>query len=278
MTLSRTFPYLYKDLTGEGAPPSTLLTQSGFQQDGVSYFGSLLEPRTLDFKAVIQSGDRSNLMAMRDKIMRVFNPRLGKGVLLYNNGEADYRIEGAVYDGPHPIKGAGNESATMQSFDIGIYCPRPAWTSHVQYAEKLVGFIGGLRLPYRIPYKLAEHGDKKVIDYQETLAAPLLVEFRGPATMPRITLEETGLYIESTLEILEGEKLFVDTFPYNFDAYKEDVNGNRIPAMNYISGASAQLLLKQDFVLSYGINTLSFIAASGNPEVYLYWRKQYPGV
>ena len=55
LTLKDTFPYLVQNLTGMGAPNVSALIQRGFQQDGVSFYGNLLEPRIISFRVIISS-------------------------------------------------------------------------------------------------------------------------------------------------------------------------------------------------------------------------------
>ena len=55
ITLSDTFPYLVQSIEGLGAPDSELMMQKGYQQDGVSYYGSLLDHRIISFQAVISN-------------------------------------------------------------------------------------------------------------------------------------------------------------------------------------------------------------------------------
>lgn len=272
LTLSRTFPYLLQNLDGLGSPPITQLTQKGFQQDGVTHFGNLLESRLINFRAVIKDSDRSALIEKRKEIMRVFNPKLGNGVLIYENDDVKYRIECLVYDGPHEIIGQSERTALIQSFDVGLFCPSPAWEGNVQNSLKMVGFVGGLTFPVTLPLSLAIQGDQVEIDYSGTLDAPLLIEFRGPAATPKITKVETGELVEVDLELLSGEKLFIDTTPGAINVFKDDGAGNLTSAFNYIDHTSIYFLLTQ------GTNTLSFEAASGSPEVYLYWRDQFLGV
>lgn len=272
VTLGRTFPYLLQNIEGVGAVASTLLSQRGFQQDGVTYLGSLLEPRMVHFRVIIQDGSREGLLAKRAEILRVFNARLGQGVLRYEDDVTTYRIEAAVCDGPNPITGVKGESATMQSFDIGLYCAKPAWESEEAYEVSISSLDGGMELPLRLPFSLAEMGKTKQIDYQGTLDAPLLVVFDGPAVMPKLTKRETGEYMEVNVALQEGEKLYLDTTPSAINVYTVDANGAKQSAFNYINPQTSY------FMLTQGMNTISFSASDGEPKVHLYWRTQYVGV
>ena len=271
VTLSQTFPYLWQDLDGITAPRPLCLTRRGFNQDGQSYFGSLLEPRYITFRAIINDSTKQELLEKRAEILRVFNPRLGLGELLYENGVNTYYIKASVFDGPNDVLKANSSNSNMQSFDIGLFCPQPGWESTIEHSEKLIGFIGGLTLPFTLPQTLAEQGSKVEINYSGTLDAPILVEFHGPGTMLKIIKEETGEYIEVDVELTADEKLYIDTTPGAYDVYTEDVSGNKTSAFNKVKPYISY------FQLTKGINTLSFSAASGEPEVYVKWRNQFIG-
>ncbi len=272
VALSQTFPYLLQNLDGISAPPATMLTGRGFQQDGISYYGSLLEPRTINLRAVIYDKNRQGLLDKRAEIMRVFNPRLREGILFYENDVNKYRIDAVVFDGPHEIIDTSSRTAAMQCFDIGFYCPKPAWESVVEDSRKLEGFVGGMTFPYTLPFSLATQGDQIMISYPGTLDAPLLIEFRGPATKPKIMKNETGEYIEIDVELLADERLFINTTPAEIDVYVEDESGSRQSAFNYIDPLSSY------FMLTQGLNTISFSASSGEPEVYIKHRTQYVSI
>lgn len=286
ITLKDTFPYLLQNLEGLGSPEISVLTQKGFQQNGTSYFGNLLNPRLISFRIVISADERSELIAMREKVFQVFNPGIGKGELIYINGEGRYQINCSVYVGPKEIISPGLRNASMQSFEIALFCPRPAWEIEKDSVE-MVGFSGGVeflapevslegRNPFAFGYEnslmLGTQSDYVLIDYKGTLAAPLLIVFEGPANLPKITKINTGEYVKVNLELFEGDKLYINTQPDAIDVYKEDSEGTKTPAFNYIDTDSSY------FLLTPGENEISFSAGSGEPTVHIKYFEQYVGV
>lgn len=267
---SRTFPYLLQNLTGIGAPPVTTLPQRGFQQDGVSFFGTLLEPRTIDFDLFIKGSSRADLMDKRAEIMEVFNPKLGLGTLTYSNDVGSWQIPAAVYDGP--IDSENMMNSLIQSFQVGLFCPNPAWQSVEENASIMGGDINGLTLgEMTLPFILATIGEDIEVDYEGTLDAPLLIEFSGVSSMPKLTKQETGETIEVEVDLLEGQSLYIDTDPNDINIYML-VDGVKTPALNYIKADS------EYFLMTKGKNTFKFSSASGEPEVKIMWRDRYIGV
>ena len=269
LEIAQSIPFFLQEIRGLGAPLVTPLVQTGYNQDGTSYYGSLMQPRNIDIDVYVKGASLTDIIQKRRLIFDVFNPKLGEGTLVYSNDIGSWQISGTVYDGPAEINGIS--SPYIQRFQIGLYCPDPAFKSIAQNKHKLVGFVGGLEVPVIFPFSLATQGDLIEIEYTGDLDAPLLIEFRGAATNPKITKEETGETIEVAVSLESDQSLWVDTTPNNIDVYTE-TDGLKVSAFNDVKSNNKY------FMLTSGKNTLSFSAASGDPEVYLYWYTQYVGV
>ena len=263
------YPFLLQDLDKDFAPV-TILEDSSFNQDGANFYGTLVQPRNIAFDVVVKGTNSSDLIDKCELLLKVFNPKRGPGILIYDNGIKRRRIAAIVSYGPKKADMISNP--TRLKYSIGLYCPSATWESVEQQALKMVGFIGGMELPVELPCILATQGDQVEINYEGTMEAPLLIEFRGPATSPKIVKKETNEFIEVNLELLEYETLFVETNQGKIKAYKYDEEGNTLSAFNYLNP------LNSYFQLSEGINTISFEATAGTPEVFLYYRTQYIGV
>ena len=264
---SETLPYLITELD-LGDPQVTTMQDKNYNQDGEQYYGSRLDMRSIDFTVCLEGTSEEDVLDMRRQAYRVLNPRLGLGTLIYYDGYRRWRIQATV----SYLTTRDEIDETIKELDVGLNAPDPAWESDAQHAIKLVGAIGGLSFPKSYPIAYAKQGDQCEIDYQGTLDAPLLIEFRGPATMPKIMKKESGEFIEVDVDLVDGEKLYISTVPTDIDAYIIDASGERQSAFHYIKPVKSYLQLTQ------GMNTLAFSAASGSPEVYLYWRDRYVGV
>lgn len=263
------FPYFLQNVRGLGPTISTPLTQKRFQQDGFDYYGSSLEPRYIDFELYIKGSSRADLINKRHEVFDILNPKLGKGSLLFENDLGEWAIEGAIYDGPHDAEIIKN--TYVQKFEIGILCPDPSFKNPLQMKERLLGLVGGLQIPFYIPISIGDSDTIIPIDYNGTLDAPLLFEFRGEASMPKITKLETGEYIEIETDLEFGESLFINTEFNNIDVYKVN-DGEVINAFADIKTGSNY------FQLTRGQNTLVASSASGTPEAYASWNNRYIGV
>lgn len=268
LTISDSWPFVLEDIRGTESPSIRLLTQQQYQQDGIDLYGTLLNPRYIDVSIAIKGDDQAQVDERRNELIDLFSGRCGIGLLKYTNEMGTYQIGAQVYDGP--VDGAPLPGYKGQRINIGFYCPKPAWESTLLTTKKMVGFTGGLTLPLTLPLKLADQGDILDINYAGTLDAPLLIEFRGPATMPKIWNQDDET-IEVELSLAEGESLFINTLPNDVDIYKV-INNVQINANNYVKFGNNY------FQLIKGLNTLQFSSASGDPEVYISWRTQMIGI
>ena len=271
LSASRGFPYFLEFLSGVGSTEPEVLTQHRYQQDGKDYYGSLLEPREMEATLWVKGDSKSDFMMKRQTLLDVFNPKLGLGTLTYQNDTGSWQIEALVQAAPS-ADATRLKNAYVQCFALKLMCPDPAWESIEEYDLTLIGAVGGLTLPMGLPMICGQQEDAQTINYTGTLDAPLKIEFRGPVTMPKIIKNETGEEIAVELEIETGEKLYVITNPNDYDVYKLSATGEKTSAFNYIKADS------QYFSLTNGTNTLTFSAAGGALEAYIYWHNRYVGV
>ncbi len=156
-------------------------------QDGANYYSTVLEARLISFDVYIQGESRSELVEKRNEVMRVFNPKLGMGTLYYydivDGMEAVAKKIECVTDGE--IIYGEKLNAVTQKVSITMLAPNPTFSGLTEYENKLIGFVGGLEMPYEMPFLLATQGDSAEIDYDGDADAPLLIEFRGEATRRR---------------------------------------------------------------------------------------------
>ena len=272
LEIAESWPFVLESIKGCDAASVKLKTKPMFNQNGINYYGSLLNPRYIDCTIVAKHTKEKDLNDSVQKLYDVFNSTTEKGVLTvtFDRGRTQVtkQIEAVVYDGP--AEGAQLPGENAIRMHIGFFCPDPPWKNVVEQSLKLVGFVGGLTLPFTLPFSLATQGDIKEIDYDGTVTAPLLIEFRGPASMPKIWKDETGETIEVEVDIAEGESLFINTHPTDIYAYTVK-DGVTTSAMNYVK------VENEYFGLTKGKNTLKFSASSGSPEVYVNYRDCYIG-
>lgn len=257
--------------SGLSAAEVSAQTLSGFDQHGVCYYGSLLQPRTIAVSVVLVRESAQSLAQARQRMLSVFNPLL-KGVLyIAPLGEAFTHAVDCVVIEPPTMKNAGSNH--FQMFDLSFYVPSGVIRSANKHDIRMEGFVGGLKWPLRFPIRFAQRGNVQRIDYAGHLPAPLTVSFLGPARDPRVNNITSGKYIQLDVELRENERIVVDNDPAGPKVYLE-YNGAVTPAFHRID-PDCDL---GDFDLALGINDLNYVAGAGNPVAGLCWHDLYTGV
>jgi len=279
LTFARGFPYMLEHIGGIGTVLSKPLTQRGFMQDGSRYFGSLLEPREMSLILWIQGTTREDLLAKRNGVLSVFNPKAGEGKLTYSNDSGTWQIAATVTQTPQ-IDTVHN--ALVQRFSIALYCADPAWleAGEGEQEESFTAFDGGVSFPANCyagdntvdtPLTFGTQGDTVTIDNQGNLETPLLIEFKGPGLRHRMVNTATGEKVELVLPLKASESVFVNTKPQSIEAYRM-VNGKKVMAFNYLNPASKY------FSLSPGENNIMFSAAHGEATATVTYTERFVGV
>ncbi|HHX82458.1 MAG TPA: phage tail family protein [Pseudomonadaceae bacterium] len=247
VVLGDSAPYILTKLEGAGAVQADIQTQKAPYQDGVTHINTLLEPRSLSIELTVLGADEAETYARRRKLVQVLNPKLGAGVLRYEVGGIVREIEAVPELAPvfPPDRVHGD---VMQPGLLQLLCPSPFWMEAYTESEEIVTWIGGLRFPWRLPSRFAMKGPKIInIVNQGDVETPVRIEFRGPATNPRVTNQTSGEYIQVNRELLHGDLLVIAT---DFGAKRVEINGQNV--FNWIDlGSTFWQLQVGDNVIEY---------------------------
>lgn len=270
------FPYILGRNSGFSSNDVITQMSKGYNQNGMYYYGSLDGPRIINITAYYKYADDYEGKQRQKDIARVFNPRLGMGQLIYEDSAGRYTIDAAVSLKPVIYRTTEKEYAMMRAFDVVLTCPKPDWLSYESYQIKMVDFLGGLTLPFSLPFTLADRGDGGRVDYEGDNPASVVLDFRvaegGTSVInPRIENQQ-GEYIKIEKTITEGQKMLIDTNPDAPSVTFADEYGNESDAWDSLVFGS------KFFQLNRGLNVFSFTADSGSPELYMTYKNHYAGV
>ena len=266
-------PFLLQDIIGIGNVPVTTQNQKAPFQDGVTYLGSQFEQREISFDIWIFGDNQSQLFERRKEISDLFNPKLEKGVLIYENDYISKRIEVVVDTSPIFCLGVQNQFAGRQRASIVLLAPNPYWEDITEINQKMVDFVDLFELPFELPVEIGLQADILTITNSGSVETPLEIEFRGPATAPlTITYETTNEFITVTKSLLTDEKMIITTAFGNKKATFVDALDNESSAFNDVSIDSIF------FDLKAGDNRISFETGGGDPEVFIKYRQRYVGL
>lgn len=206
---------LLSHVEGLGHPGATSQKSQGVNQDGCNSEDSLLDPRVIRLDITIRTHNREKLYELRRKIYRIINPKTynkntdkrGELLIYYTNDYKTYRIYGKVEDSVD----FNNRKKNRDKATISFYCQDPYWLDEKGIDIDIKSVRGGLTFPIIFPNKFSQVTYYKNVNNEGDVEAPIVIEYTGPASNPRVTNETTGKYIQVDMDIGEREKLVIDT-------------------------------------------------------------------
>lgn len=270
--LKSSAPFLLESIDGLGDVDADIQTQKAPFQDGSTYIDSVLQERAISLEIVIIASDKPTLLQKRQYLASVFNPKLGKGVLRYENGETIREIE-AVPDGvPTFLSGRENRGPVFQKAIVNLLCPNPYWKS-TEITEEPT-FEPLFSFPFEGMFQIGIQRDARIIVNDGDAPAPLQIEFHGPAVNPIIINKTTGEFIKVNQTLQEGEVMKIDTTPGNKSVYFIQPDGTARNVFNWID------LNSSFFQLVVGENEIEYSADSDiqGAIVNISYRKLYNAV
>jgi len=268
ITLTDKRPFILESVEGKGDVGADIQLQTTSQTDGAFYIDTILSTRSLTLNVNISANSRDELNEARQEIAKVFNPKLGKGTLLYSNGETKRKIE-VVVDGI-PSYPVGNKGRWWQRVVINLVAPKPHWLNATTENIKLEDFVAGFSFPFSFPVSFAIRGDKRTLNNSGDVPIPIKVTFRGNTINPTIRNITTGEFIKVNYEIPEGYTFVVDTENKTVKMY--DGTGTSTNMFRYLDNDSTF------FELVLGDNDISFSTDGGEPEVYIEYTERFGAV
>lgn len=218
-------PYILTKIEGLGASDTNIQSQKSPDQDGESYIGLTLQPRSMSIEIMIVANTENEMIRRREAALQIFNPKLGPGTLVYTIGEKERRIS-AISELAPSFPDAGDFKDTMQPGLIQLYCPDPFWLDPGETSEEIVTWIGGMRFPLRLPTRFAMKGSKKInITNNGDVDTPVKIEISGPATNPKIINQSTGEYIKVNRALVQGDTLVITT---GFGKKRVEINDQNV--------------------------------------------------
>lgn len=270
--LKSSAPFLLQSVDGLGDVDADIQTQKAPFQDGSTYIDSVLQERAISLEIVILASDKPTLFKHRQFLASVFNTKLGRGILRYENGETIREIE-AVPDGvPVFPSGRENRGPFFQKALVNLLCPNPFWKS-TEITEEPT-FEPLFSFPFEGMFQIGIQRDARIIVNDGDAPAPLQIEFHGPAVNPIIINKTTGEFIKVNQTLGENEIMEIDTTPGKKSVYFIQPDGTKRNVFNWID------LNSSFFQLVVGENEIEYSADSDiqGAIVNISYRKLYNAV
>ncbi|MFD2924164.1 phage tail domain-containing protein [Halobacillus naozhouensis] len=271
---SGAYPYLLQSYEGVGELDADIQSQRAPYQDGSTYIDTLLQNRPLTLRVMIDANNPNTLASMKRHISKVFNPKLGEGLLSFERYGEVYEIQPVADGTPVFLSGPQNSAPTFQKIMINLIAHDPYWKDPQEVSRALKAYEGLFEFPFNFPIELGQEGDSTILENEGSVETPVQINIQGPVKNPRITNRTTGEYLQLNRTLSSDEILHIDTNEQNkrVEIYRE---GRVIEkAWGYLDDYSDFLMLL------VGSNEIAYTADSGTTGAIeaIAWKNRYAGI
>lgn len=191
------------------------ISYTGFMQDGEVYKYSLMQKRSIEIEFIIKAISISELLETRQKILTVFNPKLGEGELFYSYQGVERKIK-CVSDGTPKMKLIGNRIYCEGLIRLLAFDP---FFTDVKTSKKVItNWRKTLSFPLHlvkegIPFGIKEPSLIVNIQNKGDVTSGMIIEFRAKGTVvnPSLLNINTREYIKLNYTMSNGEVIRVNT-------------------------------------------------------------------
>lgn len=230
----RTDPIMLEKITGLTEITGDQVAVKTYGADGAIYKRTDLQPKQITVYLYI-SGDGSARDVSRKFLNKVFNPKIGEGVLACNIGGVISRIS-AVPDGMPDID--MDEPEMLESVPFILLAHNPYFTREKQTVD-FSYVAGGLHFPLAVTdtgsdvgYRVIEY--IKIVENDGTKEAGCKAVFEaiGAVVNPVIQCLETNESLKVNYSMVAGERMVIDTsrdvhrIKSTIDGVTTDITGN----------------------------------------------------
>lgn len=265
--------YMLQPTWDMGNAPANHQTSKAPYQDGETYVDTIFEKGNPIIEFAIMGDTRQEIFDRRAIIIRHFNPKLGPGILKWqqDDGITIYHLNCIP---TQPIFPSGDgRSFSHQMVIIGFIAPNPFWYNPTQVEQIMIGFSGGFSLPFSLPFNLGTVGTEVNVVNSGTVETPVMIYFYGEVTDPTIKNITTGEDIIIIKQINNGDILIINT-AFGEKAAMILSGGVYTNAFEYVAPNSIF------WKLAPGVNTLRYTVTSegANAQCRLYYYNLFSGV
>lgn len=275
LEITNTAPFLLQKFTD--SEDVNIYSSRGMNQDGNTYLGSNLDIRDFALQITLLAEDAEELINLREKVNKTFNPKNGEGYLIYKDDLKERKVKCIVNKIPFF---EANRRNTFQTCLISLTANNPYWTDLLESREEIALWKGDFSFEFELVTGGIEIGHREpslIVNVNNIgdVEAGMRVEFKALATLtnPSILNVNTQEYIKINKTMVAGEIISVSTY-FGDKKVESKLNGVNTNAFNYIDWESTFLQL------DVGDNLFRYDATTGldNLEVSIYYQPAYLGV
>ena len=262
--------YLLLGFEGFELPSMDIQISKAPYQDGKTFIDDIFDERVITLTFALYGDTQQELFDRRININQKFNPRLGPGVLEFN------QVDGNTYHIDVITKSINFTKSVERNYSIAVIqliAPNPFWYDPAQIQQIMVGFSGGFSFPFIFPINFGQVGTQINVSNSGSVETPVLIYLYGEVVDPVITNVTTDEEIIITRTIDDGDILIINT------AFGEKsalilTGGEYVNAFEYVDPDSIfWRLLPGDNTISYSVTS-----EGENAQCRVYWYNRFSGV
>lgn len=264
-------PIILQSIEGLGDIKVENTSSKYVNSDGEKYEKSTLDKGEIIIKYAIVAKSIEEYMSIRDRILKVINPKLGESTLEYRYAGKERAIKVVPDNTPNmPIE--SNKKIT--ECEIVLIAYDPYFKDIYETGKEISTWIDGLKFKFSLPFKLKQRGtSNKNIYNNGHVETPIEIRFKGPAVNPSIKNNTTGEFIKVIRTLTSDDILFINT-EFGNKTVEIETNGVKTNAFNYID------LDSTFFSLRIGDNLIEYTTENSlNPQsVEIRYKNRYIGI
>lgn len=267
ISLGLTGDYILQRATGIGGLGAEMQMQKAPFQQGTTFIRNDFTNRNIVLTIWIKATGLADLNAKKLEVQNVFNPHR-QGTLTYSNETYTKDITAVSEISPRFTAPEKKDFYYNQQCVVSLIANNPFWLDQTYTSELMSITLPTFSFPLKFQDTIEFSTDGNIratLTNSGHVETPVLLDFYGPATNPKIDLEytdeDTGetitKYIEVTETIAADEYLEISTEFGNVYVKLVDSSGNESSAFSSINRNS------DFFQLPVGDSEISFSTASG---------------
>lgn len=267
-------PFFLNKIEGLGDVSSETHSQKAPGQDGSTPVSTTLEERAIPMEIVILE----NLLPNRQLLSRVFNPRLGTGILTYENGLVSWQIKA---QSEHVPSFPDERPSRVQRAFIDLICHDPYWTDGNPTRTDIAFWQPMWEFPISIDHEMGmEFGSRSPtlivnVNNEGHTDTGMIIRFTASKTVvnPTLTNVHTLEFIKIKRTMRAGESITINTNNFNKSIISEYAGVTTNAFNDIVFGSTFLKLLVGDNLFRYGADQYEEFL-----EVSIYHDNKYVGV
>ncbi|MDF1510883.1 phage tail family protein [Robertmurraya sp. DFI.2.37] len=281
VTFGASPPFEIITVDGLGDVSAETISQKSAFQDGSTYIDSTLDERVIEITLLIHVLDYSRVVAARQRLSAVMNPKLGLGTLRYEGGGVIREIQAVAESIPRFPDGTQNRGERFQKVSLTLIAPDPYWRqpeatkTEIALWEPLFEFE--LEIPEDTGIEFGVRTETFIVNVKNDghVDTGMIIKFRAIGTVvnPSLFNVNTQEWIKLNYTMTAGEIITINT-NRGQKRIESTLNGVTTNIFNSIARGSTFLQLE------IGDNLLRYDADENinGLEVDIYHASKYVGV